>query len=242
MALIGATNAGIYEIQTRFMKLLFTLIHASNKSFSTVQTDLANVTVKVDRQTMNGPIPLIPQMSLLHLMEISAANEGIVQHTADATNGTKLIGSVEFSEHGSITCSDNEQFEVSVSTLPAGYSLQLNTIDAPAPAAEIFDYKIVPFRQSVPKEISVVGSTWLALRDDLLQLLSLTFPDGTKNTFTRDEARAIVDEINGAAYISNGTVKSGYNNFIVFPVASAIRADVTYSADGNAYTVNTKPL
>lgn len=140
------------QLEVPAAKLGFKITSASD-SLTPANAALMKLSVKLNSQ--NGTIVLIPKMSLLDLLNMSAADEGFYHHEDGL-----LIGSVDLSQYGSILPM-NGYLSLSYEGFPADASTTIFAIDTPLRTK--FAQKIEEVIVQGTKELNVSSKTQILI-------------------------------------------------------------------------------
>lgn len=234
-------NESSVQIQTPFRTLRF-VITTDASNITEALGDLANTTVEMVKQTLGGQKIILPANKLIHLLEISAADTGAIQ-AAEAANASVIRASITASDFGSLACSGNDFFKLTLKALPANYSVDVYAEDTFVDAQGVHNvYENISVDANSPRVTSIGNARWLALPVASISRLELTYGNGKVITHEAEEIRAIVCDVNEQSINANGVVTAGFKNFYVMNVADAVQAKITCTADATVIKVGYQAL
>lgn len=236
----GAGNNAI-KVSSRFMKI-HVVATCTGMSATAAQAAIKAASLEIEKVTPSGTSDCVKITSLLDLLEAGTnLSHGAVRVITGGGN-TVIKGTVNVGYDGDIEAQPNEWYTVRIKDVPADVSIMLFTLETKKNATMQFDYQKAKALQSVATPIEIAGTHLLALPKANLQKLELTGADGAKLTLLPDELEQHLSEMNPSSFNINGSITPVGLNYYVFPVASSVKAHVTYSADTTVMLINVIPL
>lgn len=205
-----------------------------------VDTDILDaMLVSINRVTRGGgSVPICYPMSMLHLLEIAAVNEGAYRALNMAN--TEVLGTIDISNFGTLVLGE-EYISISVMGITANYRVELYSIEGDSYTESSISYELNSVQKDAPKKLFVGECYAIALPCLHFQKLELQFADGRTASYSDIEMKMLCNDRNDLVSIwgnaTNFEVTYGFENLYVLEIANVVNAVVTYIADAKFYTL-----
>lgn len=229
--------------QTRFGLFSFIAVIAATTNATTALASLALVNVKLVKSNHLGSTDIFREGKLLNRLELMSHIYGPIIVTNDGVN-TTVRGTLAVSARGgSIQPSQNESYELILSSIPVGCSINVNAVELPNDATHMFQFdQTGVLGANSPTPVNVGNAQLMACEATKLIQVELHYPSGRKITFSKEELEDLQDNHKPVAYLRNGLATAGGDLSVYVDVQDAIQAVVTYSSAGSVETLKVQTV
>lgn len=237
----GKSGKVAVKFTQRFGKILCEVL-TGEISAEAVIALLGNSTVEVFIESPSGTNQRIYKTNLLHQIEMSLRNEGLLNVYEHGKDQYAARFSIELSNEGALVPGPNEEVNVVFELDDKISSLTVNTLDVFFPGRSIIRYVPINSQGETPTTIDVLGANILFLPMEGLEKLEVEYPGGQRVQYTTEELVFMNEEMYPVTANLGGRIHSGALSLLAMPVGDAIAVYVTTAEKAKLYKLEEEIL
>lgn len=186
-----------------------------------------------------GSTTLVNSMTVAHLAELAANNEGFIESRYNLPDLTLQIRfSIELTNVGAIAADNNQFVTASFTDFPGIQSgnqttFEVRSVGAPISTDVHLVYKPVACQAGGENRIDV-GSAYAIALPSTMSNIDIQYASGENVKLKGEELEAVAIDVNDIVLIHDGR-STPFINWRVIPVELAERVAVTLNTSGNVY-------